>query len=162
MLDITAATVVFGDEFTQVINIVPDTPPEGGGSGDPPPDPPPAPAPVILPVVTASVTDAGVTVKPELIYTGNIATAAKVTISGKYTTIIKTNWEWLDNTGAQKSGSSAPPTGTFKKITKVDSPANLKETCIYTIDGLTFTHTVDLVSFDKIGNLLKSLVATVA
>lgn len=156
MLDITAATVVFGDEFTQVINIVPDTPPEGGG------DPPPTPPPVILPVVTASVTDAGVTIKPELIYTGNVATAAKVTISGKYTTIIKTNWAWLDLTGAQQSGSSAPPTGTFKKITKVDSPANLKETCIYTIDGATFTHTVDLVSYDKVGNLLKSLVATVA
>jgi hypothetical protein len=160
MLDITAATVVFGDEFTQVINIVPDTPPEGGG--DPPPDPPPTPPPVILPVVTASVTDAGVTIKPELIYTGNVATAAKVTISGKYTTIIKINWEWLDLSGAPKTGSSAPPTGTFKKITKVDSPANLKETCIYTIDGATFTHTVDLVSYDKVGNLLKSLVATVA
>jgi hypothetical protein len=161
MLDITAATVVFGDEFTQVINIVPDTPPDGGSSGDPPPDPPPAPAPVILPVVTASVTDAGVTVKPELIYTGNVATAAKVTISGKYTTIIKINWEWLDIAGATASGPSAPAVGTFKKITKVDSPPNLKETCIYTIDGLTFTHTVDLVSYDKIGNLLKSLAATI-
>jgi hypothetical protein len=152
MLDITAATVVFGDEFTQVINVVPDTPPDtGGGSGDPPADPPLAP-PQTIPIVTASVTDPGVTIKAEL---------AKVTISGKYTTIIKTHWEWLDTTGAQQSGSSAPPTGTFKKITKVDSPTNLKETCIYTIDGATFTHTVDLVSFDKIGNLLKSLLATV-
>jgi hypothetical protein len=159
MLSITAATVVFGDEFTQVIDIVPDTPPEGGG--EPPPEPPPEPVPVTLPVVTASVTDEGVTIKPELIYTGNVATAAKVTISGKYTTIIKTNWAWLDLAGAPQSGSSAPPVGTFKKITKVDSPANLKETCIYTIDGLTFTHTVDLVSFDKVGNLLKSLLATV-
>ena len=152
MLDITAATVVFGDEFTQVINVVPDTPPDSGGSGgDPPPAPPPTP-PQTIPVVTASYTDPGVTIKAEL---------AKVTISGKYTTIIKTHWEWLDLTGAQQSGSSAPPQGTFKKITKVDSPANLKETCIYTIDGATFTHTVDLVSYDKIGNLLKSLLATV-
>jgi len=155
MLDVTAATVVFGDTFTQVINVVPDTPPDtGGGSGGDSgggSSPPPAP-PQTIPVVTASYTDSGVTITAEL---------AKVTISGKYTTIIKTHWEWLDLTGAPQSGSSAPPTGTFKKITKVDSPVNLKETCIYTIDGATFTHTVDLVSYDKIGNLLKSLLATV-
>lgn len=151
MLSVTSATVVFGDEFTQVIDVLPDTPPEGeGGSGEPPAEPPPTP-PQTIPIVTASYTDPGVTIKTEL---------AKVTISGKYTTIIKTHWEWLDLTGASVSGSSAPAQGTFKKITKVDSPANLKETCVYTIDGATFTHTVDLVSYDKIGNLLKSLIAT--
>lgn len=146
MLSITAATVAPSTQFTVVITVLSTTVDPTTGIETTGPS-------TTVPVVTASYTDPGVTIKPEI---------GQVTISGQYKTIIKTTWHYLDLNRVQVTSDAAPDTGKFSMITKVDSPANLKETCVYTIDGETFTHTVDLVSYSGIGTLLKSLLATVA
>lgn len=146
MLSITEATVGMATPFTQVIEVQTETvDPETGETVTEPSE--------TAPVVTASFTDVGVVITPEV---------GKVTISGLYRQIIVTSWTYIDLDEKIVTTDMAPEIGTFKMITKVDSPANLKETCIYTIDGETFTHTVDLGSYTGIANTLKSLLATVS
>jgi hypothetical protein len=105
-----------------------------------------------VPSVSASFNDSGVTILPS---------AGRVTISGQYNQSHSISWQYLDLTGAVKTSDTPPETGTFSKITKVDSPPRLIETCVYTIAGQTFTHTITIVSYDPIANTLKSLLAEV-
>jgi len=146
MLSITEATVGMATPFTQVIDVlVEEVDPETGETTLVPSE--------TAPVVTASFSDVGVVITPEV---------GKVTISGLYRQIIVTSWTYFDLEGKAITSNMAPEIGTFKMITKVDSPANLKEVCTYTIEGETFTHTVDLGSYSGIANTLKSLLATVS
>ena len=85
----------------------------------------------------------------------------KVTISGMYKKIIVTTWQYIGQSGEIASSEIVPDIGTFQKITKVDSPANLTEVCTYTIDGESFAHSVSLPSYTVIADTLKSLLATV-
>lgn len=145
MLVPTEATVVYATEFHQVIEVFDEvTDPESGESSLVPTS--------SIPSVSASFVDTGVVVTPS---------AGRVTISGKYITSHNISWQYLDLTGAVQTSEAPPESGTFSKITKVDSPSRLIETCIYTIDGQTFTHTITLVSYDPIANTLKSLLAEV-
>jgi len=83
-----------------------------------------------------------------------------VTISGIYNSIIPVTWEWIDNNKTNQTGKTAPATGTYEKITKVDSPAFLSKVCNYTINGSdTFAHTVSLSSYDVIKNQLATALA---
>jgi hypothetical protein len=145
MLSISAATVVFGESFTQVIDILTE-------GTDPLTGEPSSTPSTEIPTVTASFEDPGVSV---------VAEPGKVTISGTYQTIIQTPWTSISNSGVLETSLTPPSVGTFQKITKVDSPPSLTQDCIYTIDSDTFTHTVDLVSYTGIANTLKSLLATV-
>ena len=146
MLSTTTATVVFNTQFTQVVEVLSESvDPETGESSSTPS--------TSVPVVTSSFDDPGVTITPE---------AGKVTISGKYKKIIKTSWTYINTSGAIVTSDTAPDAGTYKMIVKVDSPANLKENCIYTIDGETFTHVVDLGSYTTIADQLKGLLAAVS
>jgi len=145
MLSVTAATVGMATPFTQVIDVQVETIDELTGETIIGPSD-------TVPVVTASFTDPGVVITTEI---------GKVTISGLYRKIIVTSWTYINLTGTIVTEQMAPEVGTFKMITKVDSPANLKEICTYTIDGDSFIHTVDLGSYSSIGTTLKSLLATV-
>lgn len=145
MLSITAATVVFGQPFTQVIDVLVEgvDPLTGEPSSGPSTE---------IPTVTASFVDPGVVI---------LAEPGKVTISGTYQAIIQTSWTSIATSGALQTSLVPPAIGTFQKITKVDSPSSLTQPCVYTIGTDTFTHTVDLVSYTGIANTLKSLLATV-
>lgn len=145
MLSITAATVTFATPFTQEIDVTVDTTDPDTGETTQGPS-------TTVPVVTASFTDPGVVITKEI---------GKVTLSGMYRQIIVTPWQYIDLTGAIVTTQVTPALGTFKTITKVDSPSSLTATCVYTIDGETFTHTVTLGSYTVIANTLKSLLATV-
>jgi hypothetical protein len=146
MLSITAATVGMATPFTQVIEVLVETIDELTGETIIGPS-------TTIPVVTASFIDPGVVIATEI---------GKVTISGLYRKIIITSWTYINLSDTIVTEQLAPELGTFKMITKVDSPANLKEICTYTIDGEAFTHTVDLGSYTGIGNTLKTLLATVS
>lgn len=146
MLTVTEATVGMATPFTQVIEVQTETIDELTGETVLVPS-------ETVPVVTASFTDPGVIVTPEI---------GKVTISGLYRQIIVTSWTYIDLNNTIVTEPMAPELGTFIMITKVDSPANLKEICTYTIDGESFVHTVDLVSYSGIATTLKSLLATVS
>jgi len=146
MLSVTEATVGMATPFTQVIDVLVETVDELTGETVMVPS-------ETAPIVTASYIDPGVVITPEI---------GKVTISGLYRSIIVTSWTYIDLNKAIVTTNMAPELGTFKMITKVDSPANLKEVCTYTIDGDAFVHTVDLVSYSGIADTLKSLLATVS
>jgi len=146
MLSVTAATVGMATPFTQVIDVLVETIDPLTGETVTGPS-------TTVPVVTASFIDPGVIIKPEI---------GKVTISGLYRKIIITSWTYINLSDSSVTEQLAPELGTFKMITKVDSPANLKEICTYTIDGETFTHTVDLGSYSGIADTLKTLLATVS
>jgi hypothetical protein len=145
MLSVTAATIAPATQFTLVITVTDESVDPTTGETTLSPS-------TSVPSVTASFTDPGIVITPAV---------GQVTISGMYKTIIQTNWTYLTLTGASVTSPQAPDLGTFKTITKVDSPANLTELCTYSIGSNTFTHTVDLVSYSGIGDLLKSLLATV-
>lgn len=146
MLSATTGTVTFGSSFTITIDVFSEEiDPETGETTTTPSE--------TAPVVTKSFDDPGVTVTAE---------AGKVTIAGTYRKIIVTSWSYLDLAGTLKTTQVVPEIGTFSKITKVDSPAKLTETCVYTIDGETFTHTVDLGSYTVVANTLKELLKAVA
>lgn len=145
MLTVTSATVGMATPFTQVIDVQVETIDELTGETILVPS-------ETVPVVTASYTDPGVVITTEV---------GRVTISGLYRSIIVTSWTYLNLNKTLVTTNMAPEIGTFSMITKVDSPANLKETCTYTIDGESFVHTVDLVSYSGIANTLTSLLATV-
>ena len=144
VLSTTAETVGFYTTFTQTISVMTDgIDPE---TGEPTLIPSPAP------VVAISYVDPGV----------NVTTSTGlVTISGLYKNIIVTSWTYNDLTNNPVTIDTVPELGTFKMITKVDSPANLKELCLYTIDGVAFTHTVDLGSYSGIATTLISLLDSV-
>lgn len=145
MLSVTTGTVVFGTPFTISIDVFSEeVDPETGETT--------TTAGTEVPVVTKSFDDPGVTVTAEI---------GKVTIAGTYRKIIVTSWDYLDLNGELKTVQVTPEIGTFTKITKVDSPAKLKEDCVYTIDGETFTHTVDLGSYTVVADTLKQLLKTV-
>lgn len=145
MLVPSEATVVYATEFHQVIEVFDEvSDPETGASSLVPTS--------AIPSVSASFTDKGIVITPS---------AGRVTISGKYITSHNISWQYLDLTGAVKTSDTPPEPGTFSKITKVDSPPRLIETCVYTIAGQTFTHTITIVSYDPIANTLKSLLAEV-
>ena len=144
VLSTTAETVGFYTTFTQTISVMTDSidPETGGGILIPSP----------APVVAISYVDPGV----------NVTTSTGlVTISGLYKNIIVTSWTYNDLTNNPVTIDTVPDLGTFKMITKVDSPANLKELCVYTIDGVAFTHTVDLGSYSGIATTLISLLDSV-
>jgi hypothetical protein len=145
MLSVTAATIAPATQFTLVISVFNTSVDPDTGSMTSSPS-------TSVPSVTASFTDPGITITPAV---------GQVTISGMYKTIIQTTWTYLSLTGASVTSPQAPDVGTFKTITKVDSPPNLKEVCTYSIGSDTFAHTVDLGSYSGIGSLLKSLLATV-
>lgn len=146
MLSPSSATVVFATQFTQVVQVLSSSvdPVTGESSSTPS---------TTVPVVTASFTDPGVTITPAV---------GQVTIAGQYKKIIPISWTYIDTTGAVVTKDTAPDLGTFKMIVKVDSPPALQVPCIYTIDGETFTHTVDLVSYSTVADKLKSLLASVS
>ena len=146
MLSVTEATVGMATPFTQVIEVQTEEVDPTTGETTLVPS-------TTVPTVTSSFNDVGVVITREI---------GKVTLSGLYRQIIVTSWTYINLTGQIVTTNMAPELGTFKMITKVDSPANLKETCIYTIDGETFTHTVDLGSYTGIADTLKSLLATVS
>ena len=144
MLSVTSATIAPATQFTLVItvsDVIID--PETGATSTSPSS--------SVPTVTASFADPGITIAPAV---------GQVTISGMYKTIIKTEWTYLTLAGASVTSPQAPDVGTFKTITKVDSPPSLTELCSYSIGGETFAHTVDLGSYSGIADLLKSLLAT--
>jgi len=146
MLTVTEATVGMATPFTQVIDVQVETIDELTGETILVPS-------ETVPTVTASYTDPGVVIATEV---------GKVTISGLYRSIIVTSWTYINLDKAIVTTNMAPELGTFTMITKVDSPANLKEVCTYSIDGESFVHTVDLGSYSGIANTLKSLLATVS
>ena len=144
VLSTTAETVGFYTTFTQTISVMTDgIDPE---TGEPTLIPSPAP------VVVVSYVDPGVSVT---------TATGLVTIFGLYKNIIVTSWTYNDLTNNPVTIDTVPELGTFKMITKVDSPANLKELCLYTIDGVAFTHTVDLGSYSGIATTLISLLDSV-
>jgi hypothetical protein len=145
MLSPTSATVSFATQFTLTINVlIESTDPDGEPSTTPS---------TTIPVVTRSYVDPGVTISKS---------AGKVILSGQYLNIIPLSWSYIDLNNQQQTITTTPVVGTFKTIFKVNSPSRLTETCTYTIDGQTFTHTVSLPSYDPIANALKALLATVA
>ena len=144
ILSTIAETVGFNSTFTQVISVSTD--------GIDPDTGEPILIPSPSPVVTLSYVDPGVSVT---------TATGTVTISGLYKSIIVTSWTYNDLLNNPVTITSVPDPGTFKMITKVDSPANLKEPCVYTIDGVAFTHTVDLVSYSGIATVLISLLDSV-
>jgi hypothetical protein len=105
--------------------------------------------------VVADFTDSGVVVT-----TGTDT----VTLSGKYQSIIPITWYWKDLDDQLQSGTSAPATGTYQKIVKLDSPPFLTKDCIYTITSAagtdSFVHTVTLISYDPLASELITLLAT--
>lgn len=145
MISITQATVPFASQFTQVITVYSTIVDETGTETQV--------QSTTVPVITKSFDDPGVTVT---------ATAGQVTISGMYRKIIVTNWQYINKQGAIVQSQVTPALGSYRMITKVDSPSKLKETCVYTIDGETFTHTVDMGSYTVVANTLKSLLAAVS
>lgn len=149
MLVPASGTVTFGENFTVTIQVVTESStvdPETGQSTT-------TTSPTTeIPTVTASYNDPGVTITPA---------PGQVTISGRYTSIIPITWTYLNNSKQTVTSPTAPAIGTFYKITQVDSPPNLTETCTYTISGEAFVHTVTLGSYSTIGNQLKNLLATV-
>ena len=144
MLTPSAATVVFNTNFTQVITV------STSEAGATPEDPPVETPSTEVPTVTASFQDPGVTVT-----TG----PGTVTITGKYTAILPVLWKWLDLNNAEKSGTAPPAAGTYNKIFQLDSPPSLTETCKYTIGSEEFVHTVTLVTYDTLRDVLLEKVA---
>ena len=102
--------------------------------------------------VVADFTDSGVTI--------SVGTST-VTLSGKYQSILPIKWYWKDLSDQLQSGDTAPATGTYKKIVKLDSPPTLTKDCTYTITSAggtdTFVHTVTLVSYDTLASELTTL-----
>ena len=104
--------------------------------------------------VTASYYDPGVSIT---------ISSGTLTLSGSYQSIIPITWYWKDLNDQLQSGTTAPAVGSYEKIVQVDSPASLTTDCIYTVvsgsGSDTFTHTVSLISFDKIKTALTSALA---
>lgn len=104
--------------------------------------------------VVADFTDSGVAIA--------IGTDT-VTLSGKYQSILPVKWYWKDLSDQLQSGDSAPLTGTYQKIIKLDSPPFLTKDCTYTITSSagtdSFVHTVTLVTYDNLATELTNLLA---
>lgn len=149
MLQPSSATVTLGQAFSLIVQV--------GEQGAPDPETGQSTFTPItsVPSVATTTTDTG---------TSYSASTGQVTISGTPDVIPNTTWHWLDNTGAQLSGPKAPATGTYSKITGVDSPPSLPGTTsyTYTIQGQPFTLTVQMTSYDPVPAKLKSLLSTVA
>ena len=145
MLSSTTGSVTFATQFTQEITVFSEEVDSITGETVQVPS-------TTVPVVTASFTDPGVTITPEI---------GKVTISGMYREIIVTNWQYISTSGAIITSPSVPTIGTFKKILKVDSPTRMSETCTYSINSENYVHTVTLSSYTEIADALKSLLAAV-
>ena len=135
MLSPAAATQVFQEDFSITIQVMEAS--AGGGEGEEPAPPTPS---TTVPTVTRSFEDPGVTVTPS---------AGQVVISGKYTSILKMSWQWIDNANNLVTTVEPPKKGEYTKITKMDAPPSLTEDCTYTIGGESFVHTVTLVSYSK-------------
>jgi hypothetical protein len=146
MLDITEATVDFTTPFTQTITVLVTVidPLTGEETTAPSTD---------LPTVTPSFSDPGVTVT---------TSPGTVVISGSYITILPTSWTWLDTFGILVTDPEPPELGTYRTITKVDSPSSRTAICTYAINGDSFAHTVVLPSYTPIANKLKSLLQAVS
>ena len=151
MLTPSAATVVFNQEFTQVITVSTSETVEGVDpeTGEPTSETVNTPS-TVVPTVTASFQDSGVKLE-----TG----PGTVTLSGKYVSILPVTWKWLDLNNVRQTGKEPPADGTYNKIFQLDSPPNLTETCTYSIDGESFVHTVTLVSYDTLRDTLLSKIA---
>lgn len=149
MISPTAATVTFGENFTVTISVFTESTTTDPETGLPSTTQVPS---TTVPVVTTSFADPGVTITPS---------AGQVVIAGAYQSIIQSSWSFINKSGQSVTQPQAPAVGTFKTIFKVDSPPKLSELCTYTVDGTPFVHTVTIVSYSGIANLLKSLMATV-
>jgi hypothetical protein len=147
MLTPSSETVIFGEPFTTTIVVSISDTAIDPNTGEPVTTDTPS---TEIPTVTADFVDPGVTIE---------TAPGLVTLSGAYQTIIPITWHWLDLGYQQQSGVAPPSAGTYSKIIRVDSPPLLKKDCTYTIGSDTFVHTVDLVSYDRVANLLKTLVA---
>lgn len=105
--------------------------------------------------VVADFTDPGVTI--------SLGTDT-VTLSGMYQSILPIKWYWKDLNDQLQSGDTAPPTGTYQKIIKLDSPPFLTKDCTYTITSDagsdSFVHTVTLVTYDNLATELTTLLAS--
>ena len=87
------------------------------------------------------------------------ASDGSVTISGKYTEILKTTWTWLDKDYVSHTTSYAPKEGEYSKITAMETPPMVQKDCIYTINGETFTHTVTIITYDRLKDEMTALLA---
>jgi hypothetical protein len=139
MLSTTTAIQTFLQDFTTVITVSIDTTTNVSS----------------VTSVVADFTDSGVVV------TRGTST---VTLSGKYQAILPITWYWKDLNDQLQSGTSAPATGTYQKIIKLDSPPFLTKDCTYTITSAagtdSFVHTVKLDSYDPLASELIALLAT--
>jgi hypothetical protein len=139
MLTPATATQTFLQNFTTIITVTVDTTTNVSSISS----------------VVADFTDSGVVV--------TIGTDT-VTLSGKYQSILPIKWYWKDLNDQLQSGDSAPATGTYQKIIKLDSPPFLTRDCTYAITSdagtESFVHTVTLVSYDTLASELTSLLAT--
>lgn len=149
MLTPTSGTVTFNEQFSVTITVSTESSSVDPVTGETTTTSSPS---TTIPTVTASYTDPGVTIT---------TAAGSVTISGKYTSILPISWTYLNNNMSPVTSAVAPAAGTYKKITKVDSPPVLTTTCTYTISGEAFVHTVTLGSYSTIANQLKGLLAAV-
>ncbi len=147
MLQPASGSVTFGEQFTITISVVTESSTPDPLTGEPVISTVPS---TTVPVVTASYNDPGVTITPG---------PGQVTIAGRYTSIIPITWHFLNNNKQEVTAPTAPAAGSFYKITQVDSPPKLTETCTYTIDSESFVHTVTLGSYTTIANQLKGLLA---
>lgn len=117
-------------------------------------------------VITVDSATSITSVVADVVDTGVIVTkgTSTVTLSGKYQSILPITWYWKDLNDQLQSGSSAPATGTYQKIIKLDSPPFLTRDCTYTIVNDTgtdsFVHTVTLVSYDTLATELTTLLGT--
>ena len=135
MLTPASGTVTFGEQFSITITVTSESSTVDPVTGETTTTSTPSNE---VPTVTASFSDPGVTITTE---------PGSVTISGKYTTIIPISWTYLDHNMQPVTVPTAPATGIYEKITKVDSPPALTATCTYTISGESFVHTVTLGSY---------------
>jgi hypothetical protein len=145
MLSPSSASIAFATQFTQTIYVLIESTDSDGE--------PTTTQSTTIPVVSRSFNDPGVTIS---------TSPGRVIISGLYRNILPISWSYIDLNNQHQTITTTPVAGTFKTIFRVSSPPRLSETCTYTIDGQTFTHTVSLPSYDPIANALKSLLATVA
>jgi hypothetical protein len=116
-------------------------------------------------VITVDSATSITSVIADIVDTGVVISygTSTVTLSGKYQSILPITWYWKDLNDQLQSGSSAPATGTYQKIIKLDSPPFLTRDCTYTIVNDTgtdsFVHTVTLVSYDTLATELTTLLA---
>lgn len=110
-------------------------------------------APFLIPLPTEPDVVADF-VDPGIVITKN---DGSVTISGKYTEILKTTWTWLDKDYVSHTTDQAPNEGEYSKITAMSAPPVYKKDCIYTINGEAFTHTVTIISYSILRDQMQAL-----